>query len=287
MLGIINLNKPDGISSNDAVNKVKKILKYRKVGHLGTLDPLGCGVLPITVGKATKLFDLYLKKDKVYRAVFVFGTETDTLDSEGKVTNTSKTIPTLRDIESVIPKLVGNICQIPPKYSSKSVNGVRAYNLIRNNIDFDLPPKNIQIYSIKLIKQINNNSFMFDIHCSAGTYIRSICRDMAYELNTFSYMGAIIRLKAGEFTVNSSVTLQDLESNTQNCLIPLETALKEFDIINLDDESTFRIVNGQTLIYALQNGYYFMMNNRKVIALGEVKDNRLKMKIYLKDELDG
>ena len=135
--GIINVLKPAGVTSNYVVTKIKKQLNVKKIGHLGTLDPSGAGVLPICINKATKLFDFYLNKDKIYRAVFVFGKETDTLDSDGNVTNAQNIDVAFEEIEGVIKDLCGKINQIPPKYSAKNVNGKRAYELARNNEEFE------------------------------------------------------------------------------------------------------------------------------------------------------
>ena len=182
MNGIFNILKPTGMTSNAVLTKIKKRFNIKKVGHLGTLDPLATGVLPITIGKATKLFDYFLKKDKIYKAVFTFGKTTTTLDSEGDVTSESSVIPTKEQIESVLSKLVGEVDQVPPNFSAKNVNGQRAYTLARQEVDFVLPPKRVSIYGIELLSQVSENSYLFNIHCSSGTYIRSIAREMATSL---------------------------------------------------------------------------------------------------------
>ena len=283
MQGIIIVNKPDNITSNSVVNKIKKILKVKKVGHLGTLDPLGCGVLPVTISNATKLFDLYLNKTKKYRTIFKFGCETDTLDSSGTIIEQSDKIITIQDIEAILPEFIGKMDQLPPKYSAKSVNGVRAYELARNNIEFSLNTKKIEIYDIKVIKQVSNNSFMFDITCSSGTYIRSICRDIAYRLDTFAYMSAIHRLKAGDFSLENSYTLEEIEMLKDKCILPLEAALKDIKSLEVDDIEAHRIINGQTLIKFIDDGQYLVINNKKVVAIADVINKHLKMKIYLKE----
>ena len=169
--GIIPVNKPKGWTSFDVVNKLKYKLKPLKVGHLGTLDPMATGVLLVTVGKATKLFDLMQEKKKTYVATFEFGYETDTLDATGDVQEKSEKIPSLDEIMNVLPKFVGEIDQIPPKYSAKSVNGVRAYDLARQNIDFELKPKKVKIYNIKFLS-FESGLLKLEIECGAGTYIR-------------------------------------------------------------------------------------------------------------------
>ena len=147
--GFVNIIKPTGMTSSDVVLRVKKILKTKKVGHLGTLDPAASGVLPVAVGKATKFFDYFLNKDKTYVAVVKFGIETDSLDSFGNITNKDNTIISKEDILKVIPEFIGKILQVPPKYSAIKINGKRACDLARENIDFEIKPKEITIHSIK------------------------------------------------------------------------------------------------------------------------------------------
>ena len=214
MNGIVILNKPVGISSNTACRKVGKIKKKKKVGHLGTLDPMAEGVLPVSLGKCTKLFDYYLNKEKTYIAEFTFGVETDTLDAEGEIVKSGGLIPTIDEINKVLNKMIGEQYQTPPKYSAKKVNGKRAYDLARANVDFDLKPKLIYIYDLQCLTQINNNIFQFKIVCSSGTYIRSIARDLAFQLNTYAYMSKLIRTKCGEFSIEDSVTFEEINEKS-------------------------------------------------------------------------
>ena len=211
--GIIVLNKPTGMSSSLAVQIVKRTIKPNKIGHLGTLDPLGTGILLIAVNKATKLFDEYLKKDKTYRAVFYFGKETDTLDSEGKVIKENDVDISLNRLVEVSKKFEGEFEQMPPLYSAKKINGKKAYELARQGKEVQLKTRHIHIYSCKVLSQIKKNTFMFEIKCSSGTYIRSICRDIANALSTYGTMLAIIRTKCGVYTLNDSCTLEDIKNN--------------------------------------------------------------------------
>ena len=160
--GIILLNKERGISSNKVVNKVKYLLKANKAGHLGTLDVLGEGLLPVTLGKATKIFDFFLNKDKIYKTIFRFGETTDTLDLEGKVTQRNDKIVTIDDINKILFKFIGKQDQIPPLYSAKKINGRTAYSLAREGVDVKLKPKEIEVYSINCIKQIECGDFSLD-----------------------------------------------------------------------------------------------------------------------------
>ena len=161
--GIIVLNKPTGMSSSLAVQVVKKILKPNKIGHLGTLDPLGTGVLLLAVNKATKLFDEYLNKTKTYRAIFSFGFETDTLDSEGKIINKNDVKISIDQVRNIAKQFVGEFDQIPPKYSAKKINGKNAYELARAGKEFELRTRHIVIYSCDVLYQVKENTFMFEI----------------------------------------------------------------------------------------------------------------------------
>ncbi len=211
--GIIVLNKPTGMSSSLAVQIIKRTIKPNKVGHLGTLDPLGTGILLIAVNKATKLFDEYLNKDKIYKAVFYFGKETDTLDSEGKIIKSNDVNISLNQVNEISKKFEGEFEQLPPQYSAKKINGKKAYELARQGKQVPLKTRHVKIYSCKVLSQMAKNTFMFEIKCSSGTYIRSICRDIAKELSTYGTMLAIIRTTCGIYTLNDSCTLEDIKNN--------------------------------------------------------------------------
>lgn len=209
---IILVNKPRGLSSNTVVNIVKKTVGAKKAGHLGTLDVEGEGLLPVTLERATKLFDLYLQKDKVYKTTFRFGQTTDTLDLEGKITAKDDKIISKEEVERVLPLLVGKINQMPPAYSAKKIKGRKAYDLAREGKDVQLKPKLVEIYSIKLLSHKKENEFEFEVHCSSGTYIRSLCRDMAEKLSTYGVMLNIIRTKCGDFDLKDAYTLEEIKA---------------------------------------------------------------------------
>ena len=172
MTGFITVNKAEGVSSAREVNIIKK-LTGTPCGHLGTLDPMASGVLPVAIGNAARLFDYFLSKKKKYVATFVFGCDSDTLDTTGAVIETGAKIPSLCEIEAVVPYLTGEVLQIPPKYSAKSICGKRGYQLAREGVDFTLPPKKVNIYSIRVLDKVTENSYSFEIECGGGAYIRS------------------------------------------------------------------------------------------------------------------
>lgn len=284
MHGILNLYKPCGMSSNYLLTKVKKQTNIKKIGHLGTLDPLACGVLPVSVNKGTKLFDFYLKKTKIYRAVFTFSKETSTLDSEGEVIKTSNIVPTIEEIEKVLPTLEKQTTQIPPNFCANSIKGTKAYILARQGINVELKPKLIKIYYVKLIKQINETSFLFEIKCSSGTYIRSIARDLASLLNTCAFMSALIRVKSGEFEINSS-NLVDSLTNDNVCskIIPLNILLNFLPKINLEDKYYKPITNGMNILLNNYSNEENVLVSCKdtIIGIGEIKNEYLKIKVNL------
>lgn len=282
--GIINVLKPAGLTSNAVISKIKKVLKPNKIGHLGTLDPSGTGVLPVCINKATKLFDYYLKKDKHYRAVFVFGKTTDTLDSDGALTEQNDVIVSQDDINSILPSFVGKQAQMPPKYSAKKINGQTAYTLARNNVEFELKPKEIEIYGIKVVAQLDKNKFLFDIKCSSGTYIRSLARDIATKLNTFAYMGAIIRLASGNFDIENAVKLCDV---TENSIVSIKKILKDKENVFISDGFYDKIINGCSIKLQHNDSQDCVVHCKgELIGIADITSGVLKIKINLWEKND-
>lgn len=282
--GFLNINKPDNITSFGVLAKLKKQFKVIKFGHMGTLDPAGVGVLPIAVGKATKLFNLFSEHKKVYRAIFVFGKETDTLDSFGEVVKKSSKIISKQLIEEKLCNFVGELDQLPPKFSAKKINGVRAYDLARNGEDFDLKPKRICVSRFELVEELEENTFLFEIECSTGTYIRSLCRDLANCLGTVGYMPLIIRLKMGDFEIDNAKTLNQIlsQNDIKSNLIPIENVVK-LQQINLSDSEFVKVRNGMMINFNKEDGKYYLNYKENIFAVGQIKDKMLKMEIYLDD----
>lgn len=218
--GVILINKPTGMTSNTLVRKVGKLIGEKKVGHMGTLDPLGCGLLLVLCGKATRLFDMTTNKTKVYRAVFKFGVQTDTFDSEGKIVCRNTKVVTKDEIDGVIDTFVGEFDQVPPEYSSKKINGKKAYEIARSGGEVKLAPKHINISRFELVRELEKNTFLFEIECSEGTYIRALCRDLANSLATCGTMCAICRTKCCGEAVENSIVLQEVEKSSK--LIPAQ-----------------------------------------------------------------
>lgn len=279
--GILPINKPQGWTSFDVVNKIKHMLpKKTKVGHLGTLDPMATGVLLVTIGKATKLFDIMQQKTKRYVATFKFGVETDSLDATGEIMKTDSKIVTLEQINAVLPKFVGKIEQIPPKFSAKSIGGKRAYDLARENVDFKLKPNKITVVSYRTIS-FNNNIWEVEILCGSGTYIRALGRDIANEIGTIATMTSLVRTEIDNFNLNQCVEISTL--NAENLT---ENTIKIKDVLNLptlklSDEECFKILNGQSLNLPNKDGIYQLTDENDTIALIEICNFNAKMSIYL------
>ncbi len=284
MKGIINLYKPKGWTSRDAVNKVRSILHIKELGHMGTLDPAGEGVLPIGVGKGTRLFDAFLKKDKVYEAEFAFGYETDTLDGDGIITNITTNIPSQDEIVKELVNHIGNIQQVPPRYSAKNVNGTRAYDLARNGVDFTLGANKVEVYSFEIVKSTDKNIYLMRIHCSAGTYIRSLCRDLAYSLDSFATMISIKRVRAGSFCIEDAVSIDKLEKLGEACVIPLEIALADFPRYDLPEYEYDHVVHGvKVQVGDVPSVPFTVYCKGELFGLGEKDElGRLKIKTYLR-----
>ena len=282
--GFFNVDKPSGIVSSTVVNKCKW-LSGLPCGHMGTLDPLASGVLPVGVGNATRLFDYFLNKQKEYIAEFTFGVTSDTLDSTGERVHGGG-IPTEDEIKSVLSSLVGEVWQMPPKYSAKSVNGRRGYELARAGIEFELKPKLVKIYGIELLgKTQNENAFAFKINCGGGTYIRSIARDMAEKLQTNALMSALRRTKSGVFTVEKAIPFSLLEEDLsveelEKYLIPTESVLP-FESLILTDKNAVKIFNGLAVEAEQADGLYKLYKDNLFYGIAEIKDGKAKAKTKL------
>jgi tRNA pseudouridine55 synthase len=269
------------MTSQKAVTAVKWLLKNRqyeisKIGHLGTLDPDAEGVLVIALGHATKLFDYHLTAKKTYITDIVFGTTTDTLDLTGKILQSDNVLVTSEQIENIIHCFLGEIEQIPPAYSAKSIGGVKAYRLARSNIDVELQPKRINIYSLDLIDEIAPNTFKFSIECSSGTYIRAIARDLATKLGTIGATQRIIRTQSGVFKLANAVSIEQLEAsqNISEYIMSIDSFLSDYQTYYLSDCFSNRLLNGVSI--QLENapeGIFVLYLNDKIFALAEKSED--------------
>lgn len=271
MTGFLNIRKEEGASSAYVVSRVRRLV-HTPCGHMGTLDPLASGVLPVGIGNATRLFDFFLDKKKTYLAHFRFGVTTDTLDGEGAVRPAGR-VPSRAEIEGVLPGFIGEIDQLPPKYSAKSVNGRRSYELARAGQEVELCPKRVRIEGIELLEQTGADEFSFRIVCGGGTYIRALARDIATKLGTGAYMSGLVREGSGPFSLETAVRLSDLTpENVAEHLIPTDSVLP-FPSISVEDKRYFQ---GVRIPCAREDGLYKIYSAEGFYGLGRVEGGELR-----------
>lgn len=284
MDGIIIINKPKNCTSHDIVRKAKKVFN-EKVGHTGTLDPNATGVLPLLVGKGTQIAKYIINHDKTYEAVLQLGEKRDTADVEGnilEIKEVSEESLQTENVEKVLKSLIGKQEQIPPIYSAIKVNGKKLYEYARKGENVEIQPRTIEIYSMELIKvDSQNKTIEFRVHCSKGTYIRTLCENIAEMLGTVGYMKELNRTQVGEFKIEDSITIEELEKSTYNNFITIEKYFEMYKNINLNEKMLQLFLNGVQLSYNLDDGIYKIYNNEKFIGIGTVKNNLLKRDIIV------
>ena len=246
MNGVINIYKNTGMTSFDVVAMVRRVAKMKKVGHTGTLDPAASGVLPVCLGKATKIIDYIMENKKVYRVNLMLGRVTDTYDLEGEVLREKDASHITKDeILNCINSFVGTIDQVPPMYSALKQNGVRLYELARQGIEVHREARKITIYSIENIKIESNDNIQMDVCCSKGTYIRSLCYDIGEKLNVGATMTALERIQNGPFTKEEAINIEDLtEELLEKHIISIEKALDSFEKITVNEKFGKLLRNG-------------------------------------------
>ncbi len=282
MKGFINLIKPEGMSSAYAVGAVKR--KFRiPCGHMGTLDPMASGVLPVGVGKTSRLFQYLLDKKKTYIARFKFGVATDTLDVTGEITEKSTIIPSLEQIKNVLGQFIGEIDQVPPKYSAKCIDGKRGYQLARKGIEFELSAKKVNILGIECLEQTDQDEYKFKIDCKGGTYIRSLARDIAYACGTLGTMSALERSASGVFNIENGVSVEDFVNceNPEKYLLPADIAV-DFEKLVLSSKQAQKILDGVYENYGFKDGIYRVYNQDDFWGVGRAKNGSLRIEAYVR-----
>jgi tRNA pseudouridine55 synthase len=290
--GWIILDKPLGMGSTQGVGAVKRALREGgyakvKVGHGGTLDPLATGVLPIALGEATKLAGRMLDASKIYDFTIQFGTETDTLDLEGKVIAQSEARPTFAEIEAILPRFTGPIDQVPPAYSALKVDGKRAYDLARAGEEVELKSRSIVVHELVLLPfkgEVGRalSTITLTAHVSKGTYIRSLARDIAKALGTVGHVTMLRRTKAGPFSLDGAISLDILFEKSkahalEDIILPIRTALDDIPALALTPEQAELIHHGQVLTgIAASDGLQLALNGEMPLALVEVLDGNVR-----------
>lgn len=272
--GILIIDKPAGITSHDVVAKVRRALKTKRVGHTGTLDPLATGVLVVCVEKATKLVNYLTCDEKTYEVEMKFGIKTDTGDITGKIIDeyTNYDID-MNKIKRTLDKFIGKQEQIPPMYSAIKVNGKKLYELAREGIEIEREARKIEIFEIKNIEW-KDETLKYTVHCSKGTYIRSLCEDIAGELGTIGTMTNLRRIQSGEFQVKDAIKIEDI---SEKKIISIEKLFdKEIDVKNNLKE----LLNGMKIQCIRPDGLYKLYAD-KFIGIGKIEKNYLKREIIL------
>ncbi|MBP3502630.1 MAG: tRNA pseudouridine(55) synthase TruB [Clostridia bacterium] len=291
MDGILIINKPKNYTSNDIVNKVKKILNT-KVGHTGTLDPNATGVLPLLLGKGTKFSKYLMNHDKKYIATLQLGIKTSTADIEGNIIEkkeVNSSIFEVKNIDNVLKTFLGKQIQTPPIYSAIKVKGKKLYEYARNNLEVEIPKRNIEIYNINILNiDMKMAQIKFEVECSKGTYIRSLCEDIAERLGTVGYMKELERSKVGEFKIEESVTIEELDKNKDNIdwlnknIITLEHLLKDVNKIKIKSNELDMFFNGVKLTTNNKDGIYTIYSeDNKFIGSGIVENNKMKRDVIV------
>lgn len=283
MDGIIIINKQKGYTSHDVVNKIRKIYNTKKVGHTGTLDPNATGVLPILIGKATKLSEYLIEHDKTYIATLKLGEKTDTGDSEGNVIETQDVLSISQEkVMQILPTFLGEQFQTPPMYSAIKIEGKKLYEYAREGKTIELPKRKIHIYDIKLEK-LEDSEIKFIVSCSKGTYIRSLCEDIAIRLGTVGYMKELTRVQVDRFSIENSCTLEELEKDNENTkLISIEEIFFDKDSIILQQEKLKLFLNGGRIRTNKLDGIIKIYDYKNVfIGTGIINNGILKRDIVI------
>lgn len=281
MIGIVLLNKPKGLTSNTAMQKVRRALGVRKAGHTGTLDPMATGMLPICIGRATRLCSYFLDVDKTYRATIQLGEQTSTGDAEGEVVMT-KPLPELTEelIQGVFEKFTGQISQIPPMYSALKHEGKKLYELARKGVEIEREPRKITIYHLEL-EAFDHHSITINVRCSKGTYIRVLGEDIAGALGTCGHLTMLERTACAGFEPTQMHTLEEITDNPTAYILPIDKAL-DWPQCAITQDDLERLQQGREIeINATENGLHLFMLDKTVVAFGEVDHGQLNWRKLL------
>lgn len=286
--GWLILDKPEGMTSTKAVGRVRWLYNAAKAGHAGTLDPLATGILPIALGEATKTVPFVVDGSKTYRFTVRFGAETDTDDTQGKVLETSDRRPTLSEIEAALPRFTGEISQIPPRYSAIKVEGARAYDLARDDEDFVLEPRIVNVDRLDVVDQPDADHCVLEADCGKGTYVRALARDLGRALQCLGHVSALRRTKVGAFTEDRAVPLSVLEECADESretlmarLLPVEVGLEDLPSLTMSSADAGQLRQGRAVLLRgrdapLVTGPVYAVSKGELVALGEVQEGEFR-----------
>lgn len=289
--GWVILDKPVGMTSTHAVAMAKRLFNAKKAGHAGTLDPLASGLLPLAFGEATKTVPFVMDGEKAYRFTVKWGAETDSDDSDGTIVKTSDLRPAHEAIEDILPTFLGEISQVPPKFSALKIDGERAYDLARDGEEVHLEARTVFIKALRLVES-DEESATFEAECGKGTYVRAIARDMGRKLGCLGHVIALRRTQVGPFHETDAVNIDDLRAAGEHgadspeladCLLPVETALSDLTEVKVDDRAASRLLNGQPVILRgrdapLNIGVVYVTSAGRLVALAEAERGQLSPK---------
>lgn len=276
MDGLFNIYKEAGMTSHDVVAKIRRILKTKTVGHTGTLDPEATGVLVVAVGRGTKVIEYMEQDEKIYEAKLTLGIIADTEDIWGEILEKREVVNIDEEkIKEVIKSFIGKQKQVPPMYSALKVNGKKLYELARMGEVIERKARDIEIFDIYDVK-ILNNEILFTVHCSKGTYIRTLCKDIGEKLGCGAVMSGLKRICSGKFYIDEAIKLEELEKAPENYLINLETVLEKFPIINLGEVEAKQYINGIKIFSNKTNGKYRVYINNTLYGICKVDNGVMK-----------
>ena len=289
MDGIIIINKPKGFTSHDVINVARKALNIKKIGHIGTLDPNATGVLPLLIGNATKVSKYLIEHNKEYVATICLGGKRSTGDAEGEIieedTEIEKKIQkkSRKDIEEILKSFLGKQEQIPPMYSAVKINGKKAYEYARKGQLVEIKPRQIEIFKIECL-DFTGNKLQFLVECSKGTYIRTLCEDIANKIGTVGFLQDLKRTKVDIFNIDNSITIEELKNNSnniQNRLISIEEVFLNKEKIELNERKVTLFLNGVKLSFDKQDEIYRVYYQNQFIGLGLIKNKLLKRDVVI------
>jgi tRNA pseudouridine55 synthase len=288
--GWLILDKPEGMTSTKAVGRIRWVYDAAKAGHAGTLDPLATGVLPIALGEATKTVPFAVEGTKAYRFAVHFGAETDTDDAKGKILQTSDFRPSRADIAAALQAFVGEIKQVPPRFSALKVDGARAYDLARDDEDFELAPRTVIIDRLTPVDHPDADHCVIEAECGKGTYVRAMARDLGRALGCLGHVSALRRTRVGAFTEAEAVTLEAIEAAAEDgpeaaraLLKPVESALQELPALSFSSADAARLRQGQAVLVRgrdapIITGPVYALSKGALVALGELEEGAFRPK---------
>ncbi len=283
MNGWIFIDKPQNLSSFQVIRRIRKVLNIKKIGHAGTLDPFATGLLAIAIGEATKCIK-YFNKPKSYFFKVTFGESKDTDDITGKTMNQSDVIPSIKEIEKCLVKFIGSHSQVPPNYSAVKINGQRAYKLARKNKKFIINPRLVDIYSLECLETSIKNEFIFNLECSAGTYVRSIARDLGEMLGTFAHVSELRRTKIGKFGEKHIILLDKFEELVHigghfDAVRSISDVLDDIPAVVIDNDLGQKFQNGLGFEYfnkKLEQDFLLIQSKKKLLGIGKAEEGKIK-----------